>query len=91
MVVITDIVADYSDCIIKTGRGIGTNTLPFQALMPTFNFPVALRIIGGSFNVRHSADTDEFFEIPGNKLGGVIRNNSRTEIRKFLPGPHQAS
>lgn len=60
------------------------DTLPLETLMPAFNLSVSLKVIGRCPDVIHPADSYEFLEVPGNKLGTVIRDSEMTLIFDLL-------
>ena len=59
---------------------LGPYAVPFDRPMISLNLPIALRVVGRSFYMGHSCDTYEFFEVSGNELGAVIRDDSRSCI-----------
>ena len=55
----------------RQGR-LRANALTFDALMPPFDFSVALGIVRARPDMRHTTDANEVFEIPGDKGRAVI-------------------
>ena len=77
------------DCpgLLKRQWAEGTDTLFFQALMPTLNLSIALRIVRGSSHMAHTTDADEFLKILSNELRAIVRDNPGSFIGVFLFGP----
>jgi hypothetical protein len=43
--------------------------------MPSLNLPIALGVVGRGSHMVHSTDPDELFEVTGNELRTVIRDD----------------
>jgi len=80
-------VCHHPSSLLKTGRRFGTDALLLGRLMPSLDLAIALRIERRSPHVGHSADPDEFLEVPGDELGAVVRDDPRMDANKPLPGP----
>ena len=88
-VVVADKITHNPSGVFKGKRGFRPDTLLFQALVPPFNLPVALWIVGGCPYMVHPAYPYELLEILCNKLWAVIRYDPGLIIRESLPGPLQ--
>jgi hypothetical protein len=72
IVIMSHILAHYASVVLQRQWSSGSYALTFDRLMPSRNFPVALRIIRRNPNMCHTADPDKLFEIPGYKLWSVV-------------------
>ena len=75
-IVMVDKFANLMLSVIQTERSLWPDALFFQGLMEPFHLPIALRIKGRCAHVSHSADADEFFEIIGDKLRSIVRDDT---------------
>ena len=79
-VVVMDVLCYCLTSIINAGHALGPYAVPFDRPMISLNLSIALRVVGRSFYMGHSCDTYEFFEVSGDELGAVIRDDSRSCI-----------
>ena len=79
-VVMMDVLFYCLTSIINAGHALGPYAVPFDRPMISLNLSIALRVVGRSFYMGHSCDTYEFFEVSGDELGAVIRDDSRSCI-----------
>ena len=57
--------------------------------MPSLNFPVRLRIVGRSPDVRHAGDSNELLEVLGDELRPVVGDDPGPCFRVQFLGPLQ--
>src|SRR5437763_4370360 len=80
-VVVFDVGGHQASCIAQRDRRIRPNTLPLQGPMPALKLAVALGIERRGPHVGHRAQPAKFFEILGNQLGAVVRDDARGSAR----------
>ena len=56
-------------------------TISFEALMPSLDFPVALRIVRGGFDMRQPGQADKLLKVLGDKLRTVVGDDPRGSTR----------
>ncbi len=86
-VVMRDVLCHKSPGIVKGKRRFGSDAFSFERFVKAFQLAVRLRIIRRRSYVRHARQPDEFFEVLGNELRTVVRDNPWTSLRKLLFGP----
>ena len=79
-----DKLTDKATSILQTQRTLGANTLAFESAMHSFDFPIALWVIGRSSNVGHAANADKRLEVVCDELRSVVGNYSRLRLWKLL-------
>src|SRR6516162_3984466 len=80
-VVVVNEALDKSSGILLGKRAAKPEAISFEALVPAFDFPVALWVIGGGFDMGQPGQA--------NKLRTVIGDDSRRSIRIFFPSSLQ--
>ena len=88
-IILMNVVADKPPGVVQRQGRLGTKTLAFETLMPSFDFSIALRVVRTRPHVRHPAETNKGLKIPGDKGRTVIRDDPRMHIRIGFPCPLQ--
>jgi len=89
IVVKVNIVRHLSPGFVKRQRHFGPDAFMFDGLVETFQFAVALRVVGRCPHMGHPCHPDKFFEVLGYELGTIVRNNPRGGMREVLSGSLQ--
>jgi hypothetical protein len=76
---------DNATSVLGGVRGGRTNGVGFERLMPPLQLAVGLGVVGRGPDVGHAWDSEEFFEVLGNKLGSVVADDSRAGLGELLP------
>lgn len=79
-VVVMDVLCYCLTSIINAGQALGPYAIPFDRPMISLNLPIALGVVGRSLHMGHSCDAYELFEVSGDELRAVIRDDSRSCI-----------
>jgi hypothetical protein len=87
LVVMRNEIGHDSSCVVQAQRGLHSNALPLEGLVPPLLLPIALGIIGRCAHVRHAADPDELLEVLGDELRPVVRNDPGVPAGKPLARP----
>src|SRR6516225_7300248 len=88
-VVVVNEALDKSSGILLGKRAAKPEAISFEALVPAFDFPVALWVIGGGFDMGQPGQADKLLKVFSNKLRTVIGDDSRRSIRIFFPSSLQ--
>ena len=84
-VVMMDVLFYCLTSIINAGQALGPYAVSFDRPMISLNLPIALRVVRRSFHMGHSCDAYELFEVSGDELGAVIRDDLRSCIEVLFP------
>ena len=87
VVVMIDVLSYNSSRVVKGKRNPGANAFILDRLVKPLYLAVGLRIIRRRSHMRHPGNADELFEIPGDKLRPVVRNDRWPGFGELLPGP----
>lgn len=60
---------------------------PLDRAVITLDFAVALRVVRRCFDMRHSGDPNEFFEVTRNELRPIVGDDPRLGIGELFPCP----
>src|SRR5215813_1011594 len=85
-VVVLHITLDQTPRIVQSQWRKRPNAFPLERLVPTFDLAIRLRIKRRGAHVRHSRDTNKFFEVARHKLRPIVRDNPRSGFRILLLG-----
>src|SRR3990167_1887444 len=88
-VVMRDKFLHNSPGVLQVYRAIGANTFLLNCLVPSFYFPVTLRIERRRFYMRHSTYPNILLEILCYELWAIVRNDPWFDLRIFLFSPFQ--
>ena len=80
-VVVVNEALDKSSGILLGKRAAKPEAISFEALVPAFDFPVALWVIGGGFDMGQPGQADKLLKVLGYKLWTVVGDDPRGSIR----------
>src|ERR1700694_4198224 len=80
-VVMVNEALDKSSAILLGKRTAWPETIDFEGLVPSLDFPVALRVVRGGFDMGQTGQADKLLEVLGNKLRPVVGNDPRGSTR----------
>src|SRR5712671_1330159 len=86
-VVMVHELGDQPPSVLQAQRRLDPNALSFQGLEPPLHLAVALGIIWRRSDVSHTAYADKLLEVPGDKLGAVVRDDPGPLAGKPLARP----
>src|SRR4051794_18776587 len=84
VIVAVHVAFDQMAPLFQRQRRSGPNALALQRFVPALNFSVRLRIERRSSDVRHARDPNELFEVLGDELRPVVRDDPWPRFRMLF-------
>ena len=88
-VIMVNEVLDKSSAILLGKRTAWPETVDFEALVPSLDFTVTLRVIGRGLDMGQAGQTDKLLKVFGDKLRTVVVMIRGESSRIFFPGSLQ--
>ncbi len=84
-----DVVGDGVSGVVEREGHARADAVAFEGLVPAFDFAVRLGVVGRGLDVGHAGNADELFEVLGDELGPVVRDDARTGVGILFAGALQ--
>src|SRR5262245_29739297 len=88
-VVVVNEAFDKASGILLGKRAARPDAISFEALVPSLDFTVTLRVIGRGLDMGQASQTDKLLKVLGDKLRTVVGDDSWGSTRIFFPGSLQ--
>ncbi len=87
--VMLDILGYDAQGFLQRLRRLQSDAFGLGGLVPTLHLAVALRIVGAGSHMGHARQANELFEVLGNELRAIVRDNPRPGLGEPLAGSLQ--
>src|SRR6516225_4916951 len=88
-VVVVNEAFDKPSGILLAKRATRSDAISFEALGPSLDFTITLRVIGRGLDIGKAGQTDKLLKVLGDKLGTVVGDDPWGSSRRFFPGSLQ--
>src|SRR5262249_27632710 len=85
-VVMLDVALHQTPRIVQRQWRSWPDSLPFERFVPPLDLPIRLWVKRRGADVRHARDPNELFEIFGEELWAIVRDDARSRFRVLLLG-----